>query len=328
MSFEKWYNGKTILILGGAGFIGSHLAKAFVKLSSQVIIVDGFVKHSGGNINNIESILKDIILYDCKIERLENLPELVKHSDLIIDSIGQTSHNFGMENPILDVEANLISHLHVINALKESSAKKVIYLGSRGQYGNINESVINENTVQDPIDVQAINKVAAESLYKIYANKFGYNVLSLRITNCFGENQKITGGDIGLIGSFIVDILNGRTVEIFGSEKRKKNFIYVKDLAKVITRLCASDFNTFEVYNIAGLEIPLTTVLKIISRNIGRGDYVVKPFPVDIKTIDVGESKFSDKKLRDKLGIIELSDLNEALIATVNYFKERLNGKK
>ncbi len=322
MDYNEW-NNKKILILGGAGFIGSNLAEEFINLGAQVKIVDGFVQHTGANRDNIKSFVEKIDLYDCRVENLHNLSELVNDSDFIIDSIGLTAHIFGIENPLIDVQYNLICHLLIISALKGSKNKKVIYLGSRGQYGNIEGTVISEKTPQNPIDAQGINKVAAEIFYKIYAQKYGFKVVSLRITNCFGQNQKCYGNDIGLVGSFIRDMLSGKTVDIFGKKERRKNLIYIKDLVKIITRFNTRIVNSFEAYNIAGYELTIGNILDYIIGIIGRGKYVVKPFPKDIKNIDVGEAGFSDEKIRYLLGRLEFTNIRDALSNTIEYFKRQ-----
>lgn len=311
-----------------AGFIGSNLASEFIDLGAKVKILDGFVEGTGANIDNIREFAHHVDLYKFRIEEFEDLPEIVKASDLIIDSIAFTSHLLGVENPILDARLNLMSHIYLIDGLKNTRKKKVIYLGSRGQYGNIKEPVITEETPQTPVDPQGINKSSAENYFKFYAAKYDFYITSLRITNCFGENQKVFGDDIGLVGSFIKDILDGKTVEIYGDKQRRKNLIYVKDLVKIITKLGMYDFNSFEAYNVAGLEVTLSQLLDGITGCIGKGGYIVKPFPENIKSINVGEAEFSDNKLRHKLGDIQLTDFNDSLVNTVKYFKERLDGKR
>lgn len=314
-------NRTKILILGGAGFIGSNLAIEFLNKGARIKIVDGFLKHTGANIDNIKTILEEVEFYDCKVENCSDLPHLVQESDLIIDSMGLTSHVFGMEHLLTDVRINLISHIHVIDALKSSKHKKVIYLGSRGQYGKVKESVITEDTSQQAIDSQGVSKTAAESLYRIYAQRFGFRVLSLRITNCFGENQKFDGPDIGLVGSFIRDVLAGKPVEVFGNSNRKKNLVYVKDLVRIIAKLSTVNFDTFEVYNVAGVEVSLATLLYTIICCIGEGKYTMSDFPDSIRKIDVGEAQFNDDKLRNKLGTFDYTEIETPIRNTITYFQ-------
>ena len=313
---------ESALILGGAGFIGSHIAAEFLKMGVRVKIIDGFLQHTGANVENIRPILEEVDVYDKKVEDLDNLSSLVDESDLIVDSMGLTSHLFGMEHPITDVRINLLSHLHLIRALKNTKGKKVIYLGSRSQYGKGQGSVITEDSPQEPIDTQGISKTAAESLYRVYAKDFGFRVVSLRITNCFGENQKTQGPDIGLVGLFIRDILSGKPVEVFGDSKRKKNVIYIKDLVKIIAMTSRLEFDTFEAFNVAGTEVSLDTLLTSLIAVTGMGEYRIRDFPNKIKNIDVGETKFDGCKLNDRLGGLDSTAMDVSLGNTVTYFRK------
>lgn len=326
-SLSSWYKDKSILILGGAGFIGSNLAAELVKQKANVTVVDGLLDFTGGKIENIEHILPKITFYKKKIEDVQNIEELLRKQDLIIDSMALTSHNLGMENSLYDVQLNLISHIFLITKLKNCHNAKLIYLGSRGQYGNIKSPTIEESTPQTPIDVQGVNKMAAEYYYEIYSKKYNFNISSLRITNCFGENQKVEGDDIGLTGLFIRDILNGKRIEIYGDENRIKNIIYIKDLVNIILTIGAQEFKGFNVFNVAGYEVTVKELLDDLIKIIGKGEYITKPFPDAIKNIDVGTAKYSDSKLRAKIGELKITDREIALKNTVNYFCKKI-GKR
>ncbi|MBI3378853.1 MAG: NAD-dependent epimerase/dehydratase family protein [Nitrospirae bacterium] len=320
----SFYRDKKVLVAGGAGFIGSNLSKELVKCGAKVGIIDGFVEHTGASRENIQSILSEIELYDSRIEDIASLQEIVERFEFIIDSMALTPHNFGVSYPLLDIQINLLSHLHLINALKGTEDKKLIYLGSRGQYGQ-GAGIITEETPQVPIDPQGINKMAAESYFKFYGKKYGFSAASLRIANCFGENQRVTGDDVGLVGSFIRDILNGKTVEIYGDEFRHKNLVYVKDLVKIILEFGMHDFKGFEAYNIAGLRVSLKNLLEAIIEIAGKGRYVVKSFPDAIRHIDTGEAEFSDSKIKNKVGGFELHDLKKSLTNTIKYFEKQIS---
>lgn len=332
MHFEKGmlscFQGKKVLVAGGAGFIGSNLSEDLVKHGAKVGIIDGFVEHTGADRRNIQSIIDEIELYDSRVEDIASLQEIVGRFEYIIDSIALTSHNLGVDYPLLDIEINLIPHLHLINALRGTEGKKVIYLGSRGQYGHCTKRVITEETAQNPLDPQGINKFAAECYFRLYAKKYNFKFLSLRITNCFGENQETKGNDIGLVGSFIRHICQGRTVEIYGDISRGKDVIYVKDLINIILDLMRLNFEGGGAYNIAGTRVTLKSLLDSLIKIIGRGEYKVTPFPDEIKHIDIGEAEFSDKKIRNKLKELKLSSLDIALANTVRYFEGRLSEKK
>ena len=317
---------QSVLILGGAGFIGSHLAAEFLKRGAQVTIVDGLLPNTGGSVDNIRPIIEDVKFYNKKIEKLENLSDLVDASDIVVDSMGMTSHSYGMKNPLIDLRINLTSHIHVINALGNHAGKKVVYLGSRAQYGKAKDAVINEHSPQVPVDTQGTFKTAAENLYRIYGQVFGYQFTSFRITNSFGEKQKTEGSDIGLVGLFIRDILNGEPVDVYGDIRRKKNIIYVKDLAKLIALACEINTGKFEAFNVAGIELSLERLLNSIINIAGKGDFNVKAFPDNIKTIDVGEARFDGSKLTSLLGDFDYTPLDISVTNTLNYFEKSFSG--
>ena len=313
-----------VLVLGGAGFIGSNIVGELLTGGATITVLDGFVRHAGADVANLSPYLPDITLHRERIERCKDLPRLVAENDLLIDCMALTSHSIGMDHPLLDVRTNLVPHIRLIEALRGTTGKKVIYLGSRGQYGRVAEPVITEETPQDPIDSQGIDKCAAESFFKIYAGKHDFSVTSLRISNCFGVNQKTKGHDIGLVGSFIRDILAGDEVEIYGNAGRRKNIMFGSDLAKIVAKVSALDCDGFEAFNVSGHDAPISDVLDGIIAACGHGSYTVKPFPEEIRKIDVGGAVFSDEKLAGRIAPIRLTDLASSIEQTVTYFKQRM----
>jgi len=190
-----------VTIFGGAGFIGSNIAKKLVEIGYNTTVVDGLLRNTGGDLKNIRDILEKIKFYPLRIEEVPNLVKLVEDSDFIIDSMAWTQHGSAITNPQYDLELNCASHLCLIQALTKKN--KVIYLGSRGQYGNPTVSRITEQTTMVPLDIQGIHKLAAENYYRIYSKIKSFDVVSLRIANCFGANQPIKKNEPGLIASFI-----------------------------------------------------------------------------------------------------------------------------
>ena len=227
--YNSYYSEKRILVLGGAGFIGSNIAAELINLDAKVTIIDGLMEHSGGNIQNINNILSKIVFYNNRIEDINQIDIILSAQDIIIDSMGLASHQLGMNNPRLDVEMNFMNHFYLLEKLKNIFHKKIIYLGSRAQYGKLNDSLIDESSPQNPIDSQGISKMAVEYYFKIFQAKYAYDFISLRLANCYGENQNVGQGDIGLIGTFIRDLKNGKTIELYGEENRTRNILYIKE---------------------------------------------------------------------------------------------------
>lgn len=317
-------NGKhTVLILGGAGFIGSNIAKRFYDVGCNVIVIDGLLNQTSGRRKNLKQIISDIQFIKSKIEDVHNLDEIVRQSDIIVDCMAWTSHHLALKEPIYDLKLNAESHLYLIQQLKKYHNIKIIYLGSRSQYGNPNISEITEDTPMVPDDIQGIHKLVAESYYRIYSKLYGLNVISIRFPNCFGKNQPTTGNDIGLVGSFIRDILASKIIEVYGID-RKRYLVYVKDLAEVVFKLSEKSFTDFKAFNLSGHEILIEELIKALIEIIGKGRYVKAEIPHEVKVIDIGSAKFSDVKLQRFLGGIPKTNLKAALCKTVSYFKENM----
>ncbi len=314
-------NKDKVLILGGAGFLGSNIANMFYKSGYQITIIDGLMRHTGGSKENLKSLHK--IKFIAKaIEQVKNLEEIVRNHDLIIDCMAWTSHLSALENPEYDLKLNLISHLHFIRALKKSKDKKILYLGSRGQYGNLGNIRIRENQTGTPLDIQGIHKAAAENYFKIYSKLYGFNLLSLRITNCFGLNQPYRGKDVGLVGGFIRQTISNNHVEIFG-KNRKREILFAEDLAKIIKKISEKDWAGFDAYNIGGQQITLEELVKKIVKISGQGGYELKKIPAHIANIDTGNSFLDNKKLVDFIGNLHLTKLDKSLSLTIDYFKTK-----
>ena len=321
---RDWYAGKRILILGAAGFIGSNLVSVCLHRGAEVTALDSMRRGSDRNEDNLGAYRHRIRTQESRIEDWDGAGDAIAQADLIIDSMGLTAHHVGMRNPSLDLDANLSSHIHLITLLEDAPGKKVIYLGSRGQYGRVKIDVITETTAQVPVDTQGVHKAAAEHLFRIYSDAFGFDVVSLRLANCFGEHQIVSGDDIGLVGAFIRDLLSGKTVDVFGSAQRMKHLLYVADLVEVVLEVGSRPFSGFEAYNVPGESVELGNLLDTLVHLIGRGDFRIRPFPDSVQQLDVGESLVSDEALVNWIGALPRTVLKGALQNTVDYFRRRL----
>ena len=224
MKVEQSFQDQRILLLGGAGFLGSHLAGAFVKLGARVTVVDPCIEKTGGNPQNLSSIAAKINWLEFRVGDETDLVKLVAEHELVVDAMGLVSHHIGLAEPCLDLELNYLNHLALVTALCQAP-RPVVYLGSRGQYGKIIGQAA-EDYRQLPLDPQGVHKAAAESVFRIYGERFQFPCLSLRLGNCFGPRQLKEGGDVGLVGGFIRQLLAGQNVELYGSASRKRELLF------------------------------------------------------------------------------------------------------
>lgn len=310
---------RKVLILGGAGFIGSNLVKKFSDSDIAVTVIDALYENTGASLTNLNNCLDKIIFINRRVEDVENLSSIIEKHELVIDSMGWTSHHEAIKNPDYDIQLNLFSHLSVIKALEGQKGKTIIYLGSRGQYGNPLLPEVTEVTSMMPEDVQGISKMAAESYYRVYSKFFDFNFISLRIPNCFGENQPLFTNDIGLIGIFFKDIINNKQLIVYSSD-RIRSLIYVKDLVDIIFDLCHKPLKGNNSFNVKGYELTIEEIAKSIIKVAGSGSYIVKKITKEIEAIDTGNARYNCKKINLLLPEFRYTEIEEALHNTYTYF--------
>ncbi len=312
-----------VCVLGGAGFVGSAIAKAFAENRAEVFVVDGFLAHTGARKENLAGIPIKMI---CK--RIEELNgdefKTIGEQNVIVDAMGWTSHLDALRDPEYDMRLNLMSHLHFLTRVPEDSKAQVIYLGSRGQYGKNGERQITEASKMEPDDIQGIHKTASDHYFRVYSKLKGINVASIRFPNCYGPGQKYLGQDIGIIGSFIKDALRGQNIEVFG-EQRFRNVVYVDDVANCVVRLAERGTTGYETYNLSGIRVSLVELVEKIIRLSGKGTYQVAPMPRELQKIDMGDVPVGQEKLLGAVGAFSYSDMDKTLMTTINYFRRRLN---
>jgi nucleoside-diphosphate-sugar epimerase len=310
-----------ILIAGGAGFIGSHIAERLLFSGHEVVILDGMLAETSGSPEMIAH-LQGFRLIQESVESCHSLPELLDQTDIVIDCMGWTRHLLALKNPLYDLQLNVTSHLVLMRALKDSSCKRVIYLGSRGQIGNSAADQIDDDAPRHPVDVQGIHKTAAESHYRVFAKLNDTKILSLIIGNTFGPRMPMEGSDIGLVGGFFRDVLADRAIELYG-KGRTREFTYTPDLAEIVSRLCQHDWVGFQSLNIPGTAMPLEELVQTLIEMAGTGSYNIEAWPAEVKAIDIGGARLCPAKIESWLGALPATPLREALQQTIRSIQAR-----
>jgi nucleoside-diphosphate-sugar epimerase len=305
-----------VLIAGGAGFIGSHIVDEFASHGDLVTVLDGLMPETGGLPGNL-SHHPEIRVMTSRVEACADLVDVLNTVDLTIDCMGWTRHLLALKNPIHDLELNVSSHLTLLNALSLSNCRNIIYLGSRGQYGNATTPIIDEDHPQIPVDVQGIHKAAAESHMRVFSKLHKLNVVSLRFSNTYGERQPMNGSDIGLFGSFLSTILNDQSIELFG-RSRMRDFLHAPDLAKVVHRIASMGLTGFQPFNVAGTYLEIESVIQTMIAITGTGRYTMKDFPEEIRMIDVGNAALSDARIRSHIGDYHVTDIADGIRTVIH----------
>ena len=324
MRYMPNFQGKKILITGGLGFIGSNLAIRLAKYGVDVTIVDSLIPDYGGNLFNIEEIKDKVHVNIADVRDRSSMNYLVRGKDYIFNLAGQVSHIDSMVDPFTDLEINCVSQLSILEACKNYNKDvKIVYAGTRQQYGKPNYLPVDENHLVQPTDVNGINKMAGEWYHILYCRVYGIRTTSLRITNTYGPRLLMKHNRQGFAGWFIRQVIDSERIKIFGDGSQVRDFTYVDDVVEAILLAATNEKADGDFFNLGSLEhISLLEFVKLLIELNGSGSYEIVPFPEDKKKIDIGSFYSDYSKIKNTLGWEPTIDLREGLSRTLEYYKK------
>jgi len=310
-----------ILITGGLGFIGSTLAIAEVKRGNKVTVVDALLPDYGGNKFNIKQIEKEIEIETGDVRNTKLMEKLVKKKDIVYSLAGTLSHVDSMTDPFTDLEINCVSQLTLLEACRKYNPEsKILFAGTRNQYGRAKYLPVDENHPMEPVDVNGINNIAAEWYYRLYHNAHGLRTCSLRLTNVYGPRHQMKHPRQGVLNWFIRQLIDGKTVELFGDGSQIRDINFVSDVVSAFMSAADSSKSIGEVFNLGGDAVSLESFVKSAIKVFGKGDFRTIPFPAERKSIEVGDYIADRSKIKAKLGWEPKVSLESGLKKTFDYY--------
>ena len=306
-----------VLITGGAGFIGSNLARAFIKEGVKVKIIDNF---STGKRENIEDIKDKIEFIEGDITDKRTIEEAVKGVDYVLHEAAIPSVARSVEDPISSNHANITGTLLLLEASRRFNIKRVIYASSSSAYGDTPTLPKREDMKPLPLSPYAITKLTGEYYMKVYCELFKVETISLRYFNVFGPYQDPKSEYAAVIPRFITRMLRDEPPVIFGDGLQTRDFCYIDNVIDAnFKAIKAGRVAVGKVFNIAcGRRIDLLTLVDIINKYLGKDLKPIfdKPRPGDIK------HSLADISLAKKLLGYEVKvEVEEGLKRTIDWFK-------
>ena len=325
MTYLDFYRNRTILITGGLGFIGSNLARRLVDLGARVTLVDSLIPDYGGNRFNLAGYEARLHLNIADVRDPYSMRALVQDKEVLFNLAGQVSHIDSMTDPMADLEINARAQLSILEACRhENPTIKVVYAGTRQQYGKPHYLPLDENHLQHPTDVNGVNKLAGEWYHIVYHTAYGLRTSSLRLTNTYGPRQLMKHNRQGFIGWFVRLAVEGKTIQLYGDGQQQRDLTFVEDVVDAFLRVGATDATNGQVYNLGGLHpVTLYDLAHLIVELAGQGNVTMVPWPADRKKIDIGDVYSSYAKIEAALGWRPETDLRSGLQQTLAYYREQ-----
>lgn len=277
------FEGKKVVVLGAAGFIGSNLVDTLIEMGSKVIGIDNLFN---GRVENLEKAMnkKNFEFQKADIRDLNFLFEVFKDVDIIYHQAAFTSVPQSVKLPYNCNDVNVNGTLNVLNAALKNDVDKVIYASSSSVCGDTPTLPKTEDMDRRPISPYGVAKLACEAYMEVYHRIYGLKTTSLRYFNVYGPRQRDSTYS-GVIAIWLGNIIRGEDLIIFGDGYHSRDFTYIKDVVQA-NLLAATNNAPGEVINIgANSPISLTDLANLILKLTNSTNLKIKytdPRPGDI----------------------------------------------
>lgn len=324
-SYSAHFKDKRILITGGLGFIGSNLADKLVKLGADVLLVDSLIPQYGGNLFNIAGFQDKVQVNISDVRDEYSMRYLVQGQDYLFNLAGQTSHMDSMQEPYTDLEINCKAQLSILEVCRKYNPNvKIVFASTRQIYGKPDYLPVDEKHILRPVDVNGINKMAGEWYHILYNNVYGIPACALRLTNTYGPRMRVKDARQTFLGIWVNILLTGKPFEVWDGGQLR-DFTYVDDAVEAMLLAAASPEANGQIFNLGGeCAIGLKDLAELLVQANGAGEYTVRSFPSDRKSIDIGDYYADFSHIRSLLGWEPKVALKEGLTQTLDYYRENL----
>ncbi len=310
-------SGRTVLVTGGAGFIGSHLVDRLLADGERVAVIDDL---SSGRTVNLSG---DAELHELDICSPEIASAVARiRPDIVFHLAAQMSVTVSVREPVLDARINVMGSLNLMEAVRGSGGAKFVFTSTGGAiYGEPERIPVVETDPRRPLSPYAASKLAVEQYLATYRAAYGFDYSIVRLGNVYGPRQD-PHGEAGVIAIFTRAMLAGESVRIFGDGTDQRDYVYVSDAVDAVVRVAQDGEPT--VYNVgSGVGTDVNTLARRLSELTG---YRREPAYAAAREGDLRTVVLDSTKAERELGWHRQVGLDEGLERTADYFRDEAGG--
>ncbi|MFD2939540.1 SDR family oxidoreductase [Flavobacterium notoginsengisoli] len=320
---------KTILITGGAGFIGSNLTEYFLVSGYKVVCLDNF---STGHRHNLKDFLgnPDFKLIEGDIRNLEDCILAVKGVNYVLHQAALGSVPRSIKDPITTNDVNVSGFLNMLTAARDAKVKRFVYAASSSTYGDSQGLPKVEEVIGKPLSPYAITKYVNELYAEIFSKTYGLETIGLRYFNVFGRKQDPNGAYAAVIPKFVKQFMNHESPVINGDGNYSRDFTYIDNVIHM-NELAMTTQNieaVNSIYNTAfGDRNTLNDLVKYLKEYLSEFDVKIKDVPViygENRAGDIPHSLASIEKAKSLLGYNPKYSLQDGLKEAVEWYWNNL----
>ena len=256
-----------ILIVGGLGFVGTHLINWCLRKNHTIFVIDTKKESSLGDSN------KNIKIFNCDITKSEELKKIkLENLDLVLHCAAQPSVAVSFEKPVADLELNVLGTFNLLRWCGLNNVKRIIYASTFNVYKEDSSiNIYNETSICEPRSLLGISKLTAENYIRVYGNFLGIKWNIFRMFNIYGPGQDQNNKFLGMISIFLNMAKKDPTIIVKGSLNRFRDFIFIEDAIKAWSLLIDDKKNYDKIYNLgSGTKCSINELLKEISLTLNK----------------------------------------------------------
>jgi UDP-glucose 4-epimerase len=306
------------LITGGAGFIGSNLARELLSLGEEVVVLDDF---STGKRENLEDIKDGVRLIEGDICDAGKVREAMEGIDYVFHHAAVVSVPRSVDDPKRTNEVNVDGTLNCLMAARDVGAKRFIFAASSSAYGDSEELPKREDMKPHPLSPYGVSKLVGEMYCRVFFEVYGLPTVSLRYFNIFGPYQDPHSQYAAVVPIFITRLLKGESPVVFGDGEQSRDFTYIDNAVQANLLAVRSDKADGKTINVAcGTRYTLNELVEHLKRLTGSD---ISPEYVPPRQGDIKHSMGDISSASRLLGYSTQVSFEEGLKRTVEWFKNR-----
>ncbi len=319
------FEGITILVTGGAGFIGSHVCDALIDAGAAVRCMDNFATSRRSNIQQLDGSAR-FELMEGDIRSEADVLAALKNVDMVVHHAALGSVPRSIDDPIATHTTNVTGFLNVLEGARRSGVRKLVYASSSSVYGDDRELPKREERTGMPLSPYAITKLTNEHYGRLYHRLHGFDTIGLRFFNVFGERQDPEGPYAAAIPSFIRQFLKKRPLQVHGDGLQSRDLTYVGNAVQAVLAAlkCDDPECQGELYNVAyGKRTTLIELIELLRTEMVKIDPAMADVPIEHvagRAGDVRHSLADITKAGKLLGYEPKFSLQEGLAKAVPWY--------
>jgi UDP-glucose 4-epimerase len=315
--------GRRCVVTGGLGFIGSAVVERLVRARADVTVVDALVPTHGGDRANVAGLGVPVLEADVGDPLVA---DVVESADLVVNAAGQVSHLASMQDPLVDLDLNVRSHLAFLETLRRvAPAARVVQTSTRQVYGRPRYLPVDEEHPTAPVDVNGVDKLACEQFHLLYHQVHGLATTVLRLTNVYGPRQHLEREGLGFLPVFVRRALLGEEISLFGDGSQRRDCVHVDDVVDAIVAAALHDDAAGEVFNLGHPEALTLAEIARLTIDAAASASAVRlvPWPEELSRIDIGSFQGDFSKAKRMLGWEPRIAFADGIRTTVRHYRER-----